>query len=59
MALSFVDTGARGAFLFIDAPAIQLQSGCKESQFYGLTLGQVVASMYTSPRVFLTSPKNF
>ena len=47
MALSFyVDTGARGAFLFIDASAIQLQSGCKESQFYGLPFGQVVASMY-------------
>ena len=46
MALSFVDAGARGAFLFIDASAIQLQSGCKESQFYSLPFGQVVASMY-------------
>ena len=59
MVLSLIDTGARGAFLFIDASAVQLQSGCKESQFYGLPLGQVVASMYTSPRVFLASPKNF
>ena len=49
MALSFVDAGARGAFLFIDPSAIQeflLQSGCEESQFYSLPFRQVVASMY-------------
>ena len=39
-------------------PQLMISSeGCKESQFYGLPFGQVSASM-TSPRVFLTSPKN-
>ena len=33
-------------------------AGCKESRFYGLPFGQVVASMYW-PKSLLSSPKTF